>query len=420
MFRSRARGRGWAGLAGVVGALVISLGGGPLRALAAKAPEPKAGIVPLELAWVAKAHGEDLRLDDPDMTLAGKRVRFVAHVDEVGRDSAGADFVALRDGDERLLLRLPGPLEDPSRIAGAESWEVIARLDRPVTLADGRAAIAVAPDVLVKTPAPPSEVRPGDVIIRAAGMDSFVDPKLEDFESTEPLYRLRVVKPGRDTRAYYTLPGMSGLAYLKDDSGHRFLDAQTVDRAEDGRERATRCKFRLLDGRLRNLAYGTVDLSPSGERTREEWIDFEDDEFHDKWSARKRRFPANTYADACLGLAMSGFPFGQAKLVRFFLWSETRMAIPMYAYLDGEETIDVRGRSERAFRVKVGLDVRESAKAIDVPEVWRHHAEAGGEVWFAGETTYWIAAEAPHVLLRYRGLLGGAGAPEVEIVRRPG
>ena len=67
--------------------------------------------------------------------------------------------------------------------------------------------------------------------------------------------------------------------------------------------------------------------------------------------------------------------------------------------------------------IRTGLDVREASRAIDVPEKWRDAAEAGSEVWYAGESTWWIAAEAPHEVLRYRGLLGAPGSAEVETDR---
>ncbi len=390
----------------------------PAPARGEKPPEPRAGIVPLEMKWVAAARGDELRLDDPagpEIALAGKRVRFTARVAEVGRTATGEDFVALRSGDDRLVLRLPGPLEDPARLSGDATWEVIARLDRPVALGEGRAAIAVAPDLLIKTPGLPSAVAPGDVIVRVAGTDSFVDPRLPDEEAQAPLYRVEITRPG--ALADFVEPGRSGTGNVSDASGQRFLDHRSVSRAKDGRERAVRCQFRIVDGKLRNMAWGEVDLSAGGERTRERWVDFEENEFTDKWSARQRRFPPNTYATPCLSVAMAGFPLGEARVVRFFLFGDSGMPTPLYAYLDGEETIAVRGRSERAHRVKLGLDVRETARAIEVPEVWRHHAEMASEVWFAGESTYWIAAEAPHVVLRYRGPLGGPGAPEAVVER---
>jgi len=411
----RAASRGLAVAFAIAAWWTASAGGLGVALASDEPPRPKAGIVPLELAQVAGASGEDLRIASPAMSLAGKRVRFVGKVAEVSATADGQQVVVVTDGDARVVLRMPGVLEDPSRLDRAKEWEVIARLDRPVGLADGRQAIAVAPDALVKTPAPPSEVREGDVIVRVAAAASFVDPRLEGWETEDPLYRTRVIAAGR--RPEFLHPGMSALAYVTGDDGKRFIESRAVNRADDGRQLAVRCQFRIDGGTLRNIAYGEVELSPTGERTSETWVDFEDQQYHDKWSARLRSFPLNTVAASCLSVAISGFPFAEARVVRFYLWGDNKMAVPLYAYVDGEETIDVRGRPERARRVKLGLDVRESAKSIDVPEVWRHFAEAGGEVWFSGEVTYWVAAASPHVVLRYRGLLGTAGGPEVEIDR---
>jgi hypothetical protein len=177
--------------------------------------------------------------------------------------------------------------------------------------------------------------------------------------------------------------------------------------------------FRVEGDKLENIAFGSVDIAPSGERSNEVWVDFEKDEFHDKWSARQRRFEANTYGGACLAFAILGTPTEGSSVVRFFVAGDDAnpQPTPLYAYTDGEETIDVRGRSERARRVRVGLDVRRAGANIDVPEAWRHYAEAGSEVWFAGESTYWIALEGEPVLLRFRGPLGPPGAPEALIER---
>ena len=77
----------------------------------------------------------------------------------------------------------------------------------------------------------------------------------------------------------------------------------------------------------------------------------------------------------------------------------------------------MRGRSEQAVRIRLGLDVRQLSRSVDVPEVWRQHAESAGEVWFSGESNYWIAKAAPHPLLRFAGPLGAPGSPEAVIER---
>ena len=277
------------------------------------------------------------------------------------------------------------------------------------------AAIAVAPDALVKTPGPPSFVRPDDVVVTVAGETLFLDPALPPHESESPLFRTRVLHAGRP--GDFTQPGASALAYVTDEKGARFLEYRSSARAEDGHGIDVRCQFRVVDGHLRSLALGTWRTAPGGGEPDKDWVDFEDDRFHDRWSARERPFPANVYASSCLLPAISGFPLGTAQVVRFWIWGGSQMPTPLYAYRDGEETIDVRGRPERAVRIRTGLDVREASRAIDVPEKWRDAAEAGSEVWYAGESTWWIAAEAPHEVLRYRGLLGAPGSAEVETDR---
>ncbi|HEY8517067.1 MAG TPA: hypothetical protein VIS07_16270 [Candidatus Binatia bacterium] len=379
-------------------------------------PRPRAGIVPLELSQVAKASGPELRLSDPDMTLAGKRVRFLADGVQTERTAAGEDVLVLTGDDARVVFRLPGPLENPERLTAGQEWEVIARLDREVKLADGRSAIAVMPDLLVKTPGLPSEEKPTDVIARVAGETFLVDPPLTPYESSEPVYRLRVTDPGRGLERDFIVPGPSAIAAAKDDQGRTMYNAIRTDRAEDGREKTTSCIFRNEGGRLRNVAYGEVVIDQAGNRSDEVYVDLEREQFNDTWSARKRDFEPNTYVGTCLGVAIAGFP-QSARVVRFYVWGGSGIPVPVYAYVDGEETLEVRGRPERARRIRVGLDVRQAARSIDVPEVWRQHAESAGEVWFSGETTYWISTTPPYDMLRFEGALGPPGSPEVVIER---
>jgi hypothetical protein len=389
-----------------------------VRSVHAEAPAPKAGIVPLDLAQVATATGPKLESSKLDTSLAGKRVRFTAQVAETGATGAGEAILILTDGGDRVVFRMPDVLERAERLTPGVEWEVIARLDRPVQLADGRAAIAVMPDILVKTPGLPAEEKPTDVIAKVVGETMLLDPPLVPFESEEPLYRTRITDPGKGLKQEFTEQRASALATAKDDQGRTMYNAIRTDRAGDGRERTTSCIFRNDGGKLRLVEFGEVEIDPAtGRRSKETSINLEREQFNDTWSARKRSFEPNTYAAGCLSTAMSGFPLGSAKVVRLYVYGGRGIPLPVYAYLDGEETLDVRGRSERAIRIRVGLDVRQTSQSIDVPEVWRQHAEAAGEVWFAGESTYWIAAAPPHDVLKFEGPLGPPGAPEAVVER---
>lgn len=381
-------------------------------------PRPKAGIVPLELEDVAGATGPELRIADPDMTLSGKRVRFVARVAETGKTASGDAFLVLTDGDARVVFRMPDVLDRPERLTPGVEWEVIARLDRPMQLADGRQAIAVMPDLLVKTPGLPAEEKPTDVIAKVVGETSLIDPPLVPYESEEPLYRLRITEPGKGLERPFVEPRASALATAKDDQGRTMYNAIRTDRAADGREQTTSCIFRNDGGKLRNVEFGEVVVDPAtGKRSGEMSINLENEQFNDTWSARKRSFEPNTYAATCMATAISGFPLATAKVVRIHVYGARGLPLPVYAYVDGEETLEVRGRPERAVRIRVGLDVRQTSRSVDVPEVWRQHAESAGEVWFGGESTYWIAAAPPHEMLRFTGALGPPGAPEAVVER---
>jgi len=237
----------------IVWLLVSVLAGGIPVSVLAKAPRPIAGVVPLEIGDVAGAEGPTLRVDD-DYDLAGKRVRFVAAVAGVGKTASGEHFIAFEGDGERVVLRLPGPLEKASRLGEKGQWAVIARLDRPVTLEGGQHAIVVGPDILVKTPGPPGTIRADDIIVEVAGEELFGEPTTRPWESAEPIFRLRVLEKG-DRREDFLSPGATGLARSRK-GGKEFFDYQQVTSAQDGRKRARRCVYELDKGRLRNFAYG--------------------------------------------------------------------------------------------------------------------------------------------------------------------
>ncbi len=385
----------------------------PLAAFA-EAPRQVGGIVPLEIEDVAEAEGPNLRIDDYEMDLAGKRVRFVAEVDDVGKTSAGEHYIAMEGDGERVVLAMPGPLETPGRLDDEDEWSVIARYHRPVTLANGEQAIFVGPDILVKTPGPPGAFRPDDVVLTVEGEQFFGAPTTKPWESEKPLYSITITEQGKFQQDFI-LPRQTGFAAVTQ-KGKQLYDFQQVTAAKNGRQLAHRCVYELAMGRFRNTAFGEVELDAKGERTKQRWVSFANDKFRDTWSATRKSFAPNTYQATCLTVAMSGFPI-DAGVMRFFIWGERGMPVPVYAYIDGEETLETRGRPEKAHRIRIGLDVRRAATEVDVPEQWTKEAEAAVETWHAGDSTYWIAATPPHDMLRFEGPLGRPGAPIVRIDR---
>lgn len=377
-------------------------------------PRPKAGAIPLELGQIAGAEGPKLRLADTPLDLLGNRLRFEGRITELGQTSAGESFVRFAADDAELIVKLPGPLEEPERLDRSATWEVILRPDRRVTLADGRAAIAVTPDILIKTPAPPGEIHPGDVIVGVAGEELFEDPRVEPWVAEEPLYRVRITRPGAGS---FLQPAESAMAEEKDSSGRKGMDFRVNTTADDGRKRSVRCLFRVEDGRLLNTAAGAVELSPEGKQLRHEWVDFERDRYSDTFSGRKKPFPRNTYASECLGFALAGFPFARTNVMRFYVWGGRGNPIPLYAFVDGEETVRARSGEEAARVVRTGLDVRQVARDIDLPEQWRRAAEAGGESWHRNDSRYWISTRKPQVVLRFTGPFGAPGSAEGELER---
>lgn len=393
--------------------VALALGLVPTATLA-EAPKPIAGTVPLTIEDVAEAEGPNLRIDDYEMDLVGKRVRFVAEVDDVGETSAGEHFVAMEGDGERVVIALPGPLEDAGRLDDQDEWAVIARYIRPTTLSNGQNAIFVGPDVMVKTPGPPGVVRPDDVIVTVEGEEFFGAPTAKPWESEEPRFRISILEEGRN-KEDFLLPGPTGFAAVKQ-KGKQLYEYRQVTRAKDGRELAQRCIYKLEMGRFLNTAFGEVELDPSGKRKKQRWVDFGSDKFRDTWSATRKSFPPNTYQASCISMGMTGFPV-DTGVMRFFIWGERGMPVPVYAYVDGEETLETRGRPEKALRIKIGLDVRRAAREVDVPEQFKREAEAAIETWHAGDSTYWIAASAPHDMLRFEGPLGPPGAPVARIDR---
>ncbi len=403
-------------LVGLVGAAPTGV---PVTGAAEPPPPPKAGAVPIELEHLAAATGSTLRAggaDAPELDLAGRRVRFVAHVEDLEQTGVGPARLTLAAAGARVVLRLPGPLEAPERLDRAEEWEVIVRIDRALEGGGSTPTFVVGPDLLVKTPGPPGEISDDDVIVEIAGAEFFADPAIQPWESAKPLHRLSVLAPGRVNDKFIE-PGPSALARSRDSKGREVLDHRSMASAADGSRRAVRCVYRVEDGRLRNVAWGSVDLSPAGGRSKEVWVDFEKDTFHDTWSARRKSFAANTYAAPCLGTAISGFPFGQSAIVRFWVWGGSGMPVPLYVWADGSSTISTAAGDQSVRRLRVGLDVRRVARLIDLPEQWRRGAEAAAESWYAGDADYWLATTAPRHVLRFEGPLGPPGSPQVRIER---
>ena len=161
----------------LLAALLLAALAGP-AARAAERPRQIAGAIAIDIGQLARAEGPRLALGGSGLELAGNRVRFTARVREIGRSSAGESFLVVGDEKVELTLRLPGPLDAPERLDREKVWEVIARPDRRDRLADGSDAIVVGPDILVKTPAPPGEVHPGDVIVTGTptGAGARLDP----------------------------------------------------------------------------------------------------------------------------------------------------------------------------------------------------------------------------------------------------
>ncbi len=402
----------------VVGTLAL-VAAASSPALSAKPPPPKAGAVPIELEHLAEASGPGLRAggsDAPELDLAGRRVRFVASVEELSQEPGESATLALSHDGSRVVLRLPGPLEFPERLDPSKEWEVIVRIDRPETLKGGIKAFAVGPDILVKTPGPPGELRRDDVVLEVLGSDFFDAPALDDFESAKPLYGLKVLVPGKVNEKFMK-PGPVALARSRDSQGREVFDSRSMTGATDGSQRAVRCVYRIEGGHLRNIGYGSVDLAPDGSRQKEVWVDFEKDTFRDTWSARRKPFPQNTYASGCIATAISGFPFGHSNVVRFWVFGGSGMPAPLYAFVDGVGGLDMPGGQRETSHVRVGLDVRRVARQIDLPEEWRRGAEAAAETWYAGDAEYWLAASRPRHILRFEGPLGPSGSPKVRIDR---
>ena len=401
----------------VPAALLALLGGG---CAPVEGPVPHGGVVPLSGSQASSLKGADLDLpreDAVDLPLAGRRVRLVGRVAEVGGPADGVDVLQVVSEGSRVLLRLPGRLERPAQLVAGQDWEVLARLGEPVTLEDGRQAISVGPDIVVKTPGPPASERPSDVVLRLQAADFFVDPGIAAFDAREPLYRMTEVGEKARFRIDFTQPGPSALATAVDTQGRHFLDYRSIVRSPDGRQLATRCVFRIEGDRLRNVGFGRVEIAPDGSRSHEHWTDLEQASSRDSVSGKLSPLPANTYGTSCIGFAVAGFPGETQTLVRFFLSNGSGDLSAVYAVLDGKESIEVRGGTETAWRVKLGSDVRRSAALVDIPDSFRDYAEATGEGWYAGESTYWLAARTPHEILRYRGLLGPPGTPDVLIER---
>ena len=121
----------------------------------AKAPEPVAGTVPLSIEDVVEAEGPNLHIEDYELDLVGKRVRFVAEVDDVDVTSAGEHFIAMEGEGERVVLALQAPIVDRRVVFPQLS-------DAPATVAQIQADLLSTVFYRQKGDALVHEVRPRD------------------------------------------------------------------------------------------------------------------------------------------------------------------------------------------------------------------------------------------------------------------
>jgi hypothetical protein len=396
-------------------------------ACAPHSPVIKGGVLAVTPKQILESQerGSDMPLstfDKGEVPLTGKRVHLVGKVSFPGAGPAGEPLMEIDGAGGKLLLRLPGPLDRPDALAPESEWELLARLDPPVTLGDGRRAFPVAPDVVVKTPGGPAFEKPSDTVVRVAAAEDFGSPNLPSWERTSPIETIKVrPDPATRMKLEFVTPGASGLQYAEGAEGKRFFDYRFVRSADDGRKKTWRCVFREDDGRLRNIGFGFAIAGPDDQPLQDRWIPIEGGQIVDPLLATRKDRPQNTYADVCLGIALAGFPFREASLVRFFLASEYNPSVAVYAANEGEEILEIAGRSERTYRIRVGFDVRRSAAEVDVPQNIRRYVEGAAESWYDGDVYFWLRAEEPHWALRYAGRLGPPGAPPaiVDLVQVP-
>jgi len=318
--------------------------------------------------------------------------------------------------DDRVAWLLPAghdsaPLD---AIRGAE-LRLIGRVEETTTTADGRALLRISPiQLLTRTPThlESSPIGPGERAI------FFGDPRLPSSRA-EPMVRFMFLRPELPRPLWY-LPGTVTIEHTGSADAPRYTFRSEVRREDGGATRESSCGFVAENGNLRSVSYDETVFDAAGKLGEQQHLDFATGKFFDKASGREFPWPQNIYAGPCLGFALSGFPFADRRAVDFYLWNEFDAATPMWAVVDGTESVSVPAGVFDCYRVRMNANQRQILRDLALPT--EQAADIARSIIADArqpDSLLWMTTAWPHIVVKTEGLVGSPGtSPAVmEVVK---
>jgi len=321
-----------------------------------------------------------------------------------GNPAAAADAV--------IVLFAAGGAEQLDDLRGKE-LEMMLRIEEPVVLGDGRAAVRALPLQLAATTRFASEAArepPPEALVYAPGPVSggfFRDPQVPASRSTEPVVKFTFLEPDL-RRPFWYVPGPVTIEKTgTEEPEYRFT---SVTKSEDGDARESTCRFRVERGNLRSVAYDEVRRDPGGKPLEEEHLDFLSGTVMDKVTGARAPWPENIYAGPCLGLALHGYPFHEQRVLNFFLWSEYEPTAAMSLVLDGTEPVTVPAGTFDCYRIRMNVDTERMLRRLVLPsEQGYQMARDIADQMRPADTVLWLTTDWPHTVVKVEGSMGPPG-----------
>jgi len=240
------------------------------------------------------------------------------------------------------------------------------------------------------------------VLLRAA---PFSDPRIPDGQTLT--YRF---SPGKHKNEFLleakqreeVLESVTRITAARDPAGEKEYLVHDQGARRGGIRFEHRSRLLVRDGALLTLGFESCDRSPAGRTIRRFEAAFDDP---------AADYPPDTYPVICLVQALRGLPFQEKGSIPFNVWVAPTEIFRMYFDVIEKETVQVPAGTFECFHGEVRPDIRTILPVGNVlasllkPFIPRYH--------------FWFSCGPSHPLVRFEGVLGGAGAAPhtVELIR---
>lgn len=144
---------------------------------------------------------------------------------------------------------------------------------------------------------------------------------------------------------------------------------------------------------LKSVGFVARDRNPDGRLIREIEVTFDDPTLS---------YPPGTFPVYCLVQAMRGAPFQQGKEVSFYVWVTPTEIFCMQLHVVRKETIQVPAGDFSCFYAEMKPDIR---TLLPVGSLMAKLLQP-----FIPKYKFWFSCEGSHPMVKFEGVLGGAGA----------